>query len=224
MGQHPQNPVIATEKPKDSTPRDRVLKDAELVAIWNACGDDDFGNIVRLLICTGCRRDEIGGLRWSEIDEESGTLRLPKERTKNKRKHELPLIPLALSIVGKAHKVVGRDHLFGDRSNKGFTRWDATRVALNEQLGDRVGEWRLHDIRRTVATRMGDLGVEPHIIEAVLNHYSGHRSGVAGTYNRARYERQIRAALALWSDHVAALIGGTDRKIISFPQTAHETA
>ena len=66
--------------------------------------------------------------------------------------------------------------------------------------------------------------IEPHIIEAVLNHYSGHRSGVAGVYNRARYERQVRAALALWTDHVQSIIEGVERKIVSFPKAAHEMA
>jgi len=71
-----------------------------------------------------------------------------------------------------------------------------------------VGDWRVHDIRRTVATRMADLGVQPHVIEAVLNHQSGHRAGVAGIYNRSRYEREVRAALALWADHVHSVVTG----------------
>jgi Arm DNA-binding domain len=83
MGRDPRNPVIATKKPKDATPRDRVLSEAELAAIWRACKDDDFGKIVKLLMLTGCRRDEIGGLRWNEIDLEKGLLSLPGERVKN---------------------------------------------------------------------------------------------------------------------------------------------
>ena len=115
MGDRPHNPVIATKKPEDATPRDRVLDDHELAAIWRACEDDDSGKIVRLLTLTACRRDEIGGLRRSEIKSD-GTLMLPAERVKNGHKHTLPLMPTALSIIGDVHERSSRDQLFGDRS------------------------------------------------------------------------------------------------------------
>jgi integrase len=83
MGPTPYNPASVTENPDARLSRDRVLKDTELAAIWRACKDDDFGRIVRLLICTACRREEIGGLRWGEIDRDAGTITLPKERVKN---------------------------------------------------------------------------------------------------------------------------------------------
>ncbi len=224
MGDRPNNPVIATKKPDDATPRERVLEDAELAAIWHCCEDDDYGKIVRLLALTGCRREEIGGLRWSEIDLENGVLTLPKERVKNNHDHKLPLMQLALSIIGTVHERVGRDHLFGDSSDAGFTNWSKGKADLDKRLAEQMTEeWRPHDFRRTVATWMAEHGeIDPHIIEAVLNHYSGHRSGVAGVYNRARYERQIRAALALWNDHLQSVVDGGERKIIPLPKTAHE--
>jgi integrase len=224
MGPDPRNPVAMTAKPKDATPRERVLSDTELAAIWRACKDDDFGRIVKLLTLTACRREEIGGLRWKpEIDLESGTLTLPKERVKNKHAHTLPLTETALSIIGTIPERVGRDHLFGDRSKTGFTGWDAAKADLDKRLGDKVADWVLHDLRRTAATWMAEKGeVETHIIEAVLNHYSGHRRGDAGTYNRARYKTQILAALSLWDDHLQTIVGG-ERKIVPFPQ-AQETA
>jgi integrase len=224
MGKDPRNPVIATKKPNDATPRDRVLSDAELAAIWRACKDDDFGKIVKLLALTGCRRDEIGGLRWPEIDLEKGLLNLPGERVKNGHAHTLPLTPLALAIVGSVHQRIDRDHLFGDRSGRGFTRWSEEKRRLDDRLGAKVAPFRLHDIRRSVATGMADLDVEPHHIEAVLNHYSGHRSGDAGTYNRAKYARQMATALAVWADHLRSLIDGGERKVLPFPQAAQETA
>ena|SRR5688572_4755776 len=67
--------------------------------------------------------------------------------------------------------------------------------------------WRLHDLRRTVATRMADLGVEPHVVEEILGHVGWHRAGVAGIYNRASYERAKRAALSLWADRLIELVG-----------------
>jgi integrase len=225
MGPNPHNPVTTTKNP-DETPatRDRVLKDHELAAIWNACGDDDFGKIVRLLMLTACRRDEIGGLRWSEIDAEAGTLTLPKERVKNKHEHTLPLPPLTLAIIKTVHQRVGRDHLFGDHSPVGFTKWTEEKARLDERLGAKVAPFTLHDLRRSAATGMVNLDIEPHHIEAVLNHYSGHRGGVAGVYNRSKYERQIRAALARWDDHLRTLIEGGKRKIVPFSTAAQESA
>jgi len=88
------------------------------------------------------------------------------------------------------------------------------RVGVDAKLGDAVKPWTLHDLRRTAATGMADIGVQPHIIEAVLNHISGHKVGVAGIYNRSSYEREVKAALALWSDHVRALVEGGERKIV----------
>jgi integrase len=222
MGAHPINPVIGTNKPKDSKPRERVLSDVELATIWRACEDDDYGRIVRLLTLTGCRKREIGGMRWSEIDLDNATLSLPKERVKNNHAHIVSLTPLAVQIIEAVPRRAGRDHLFGDRSPAGFTRW----AKLKERLDDSssVAEWVVHDLRRTVATRMGDLGVLPHIVEAALNHRSGHRRGVAGVYNRSRYEGAVKAALALWADHIQSITSGGERKIVSFPKPVHATA
>jgi integrase len=207
------NPVVGTIPPEDAKPRERVLSDAEIAAIWRACGDDAHGRIVRLLLLTGCRRMEICGLRWSEIDAESGVLHLPPERTKNGRAHTLPLPALALDIIATVPRMVGRDHLFGERSVLGFTQWGAKRD-LDAKLGDTVKPWTLHDLRRTCATGMADIGVQPHIIEAVLNHISGHKVGVAGIYNRSSYEREVKAALALWAEHVRALVDGGEKKVV----------
>jgi len=213
------NPVVGTEAVQ-ATARERVLSDSELAAIWNALPDTDYGWIVKLLICWGMRRDEVGGLRWSEIDIDAGTITLPAARVKNRHTHVVPLLGLARSIIASIPRTE-RDHLFGTRSAGGHTGWDRCKKDLDARAG-KVVPWRVHDIRRTVATRMADIGVEPHIIEAILNHYSGHRRGDAGTYNRSRYANQVRAALALWNDHLRSLIEGGGRKVVPFPQ--QETA
>jgi len=207
------NPVVGTRKPADPKPRDRTLSDAELAAIWNACADDDYGRIIRLLILLGSRRSEVGGMRRGEFDLDAGTWELPEERSKNHRAHKITLPPAAFKIVRAAASLRfgDRDHLFGDRAESGYTAWDYGRAALDQHLNGAVKPWRLHDIRRTVATGMADVGVEPHVIEAVLNHYSGHRAGVAGVYNRSPYERAVKAALIRWSEHVRDLVEGRGR-------------
>jgi integrase len=208
------NPVIGSATVETGPARDRILSDDELRQIWNACrADCAFGQIVRLLVLSGARRSEIGGLRWSEIDLDNGTLTIPGSRTKNKREHVLPITPAMREIIESIPRRVDRDFLFGERA-EGFTGWNAMHRRGVER------EWRLHDIRRSVATGMAELGIEPHIVEAVLNHASGHKAGVAGVYNRARYAPQIANALAMWGDHVAGVVTGRSRKVVPFKQTA----
>jgi integrase len=209
------NPVIGTTQPQEGKPRERVLDDAELAAIWRAAGDDAYGKVVKLLILTGCRRQEVGGMRWSELDLEKGSWSLPPERTKNGRAHVLPLMPLALKIIQSVQERVTRDHLFGTRSSGGFSDWGHAKADLDQRLGTTVRPWRLHDLRRTCASRLCDLGVAPHVVETILNHQSGHRGGVAGIYNRSNYANEVRAALALWSDYLRTLVEGGERKVIT---------
>ena len=195
------NPVAGTNRPAEPKSRSRVLADAELAAIWRACRDDAYGRIVRLLMLTGQRRDEVGGMRWSEIEGERWTL--PAERTKNRREHVIPLPASALALLADWPRRSGREYVFGN-VGRGYSGWWKAKAALDGRCG--VASWRVHDLRRTVATVMADrLGVLPHIVEAVLNHV-GSRAGVAGVYNRARYEAEMREALTRWAEHVAGIV------------------
>ncbi len=125
-----------------------------------------------------------------------------KEQTQTRA----PLPPLAWGIIKSVPEVIGRDCLFGARSEAGFTAWGIGKRALDERLGGAVKPWRIHDLRRSTASHMGDdLSVQPHVIEEILSHYSG-RSAVAGIYNRSVYEREVRAALMMWSDYVISLV------------------
>ena len=208
------NPVIGTEQPKRTASRDRVLSDDELATIWRSCNDGDHGKIVRMMILTGCRRNEIGGMCWSEIAPDKSTWTLPAVRSKNKRALTLPVLPMMREILDTVPQMVSRDQLFGQRSEKGFAGWDKGKQSIDEGSG--VTGWRRHDLRRTVATRMADIGIAPHIIEAVLGHHGGFRAGIAGVYNRSPYEREVRKALAMWADHVAALVEGGERRVVNF--------
>jgi integrase len=182
------NPVPQTWKLAEPS-RSRVLTGDELRRIWLALPSDDYGTIVKLLLLTGQRRDEIGGLQWSEINLDA-TLTLPESRTKIHREHTLPLSAQALALLPNK----GEGKLFA------FNNWHKAKTRLD--LKARVSGWRLHDLRRTCATGMAELGVQPHIIEAVLNHVSGHKAGVAGIYNRAKYSDEMRSALQKWADHL----------------------
>jgi integrase len=166
--------------------------------LWRGLGDDRFSEIVRLLLLTGQRRNEIGHLQWSEIDLSRKLIVLPPERVKNGRQHEIPLSRQALTVVERLPRRNSSPFLFSDK--QGFNDWDGAKQQLDKRVG--IAPFTLHDLRRTCATGMAELGVQPHIIEAVLNHVSGHKAGVAGIYNRARYEADMRQALQLWADHL----------------------
>jgi integrase len=220
MGLCESNPTIGSVAPAEDGGRDRVLSDTELAAIWRACHDDDFGRIIRLLALGAWRRAEIGDMCWSELDdpERPTTFTVPAARSKNGRAHTLPLTPTMVRIIAGVPRMASRDQLFGQRSH-GFTRWHESKAELDARSGA-VG-WTIHDLRRSVATRMADLGVQPHIIEAVLNHQSGHKRGPAGVYNRSVYANEVRTALLMWDDHIRALIDGGERKVIPYaPATA----
>jgi integrase len=190
------NPVIGTNSQAE-TARERVLSDSELVAIWKAAPDNDYGRVIKLLTLTGQRRNEIGGLRWSEISMDERLITLAASRTKNGIEHRIPLSDTAMAILEGCNRQ--RDILFGLGPN-GYGGWSHGKLALDATCD--VKDWTVHDLRRTAATRMADLGVQPHVIEAVLNGVSGSKAGVAGVYNRSTYATEKRAALDTWANHI----------------------
>ena len=155
-------------------------------------------------------------MRWAEIDQSEKVWTIPAARTKNHREHIVPLTDAALALITSWPARKDREFIFGDGprrigdNERGYSGWSKSKNGLDQRIMAKpLPDWRLHDLRRTAATVMADrLGVLPHIIEAVLNHVSGHRAGVAGVYNRAKYEGDMREALQRWADHVQAITGG----------------
>jgi integrase len=203
------NPASGTTRRPERS-RDRVLSNDEFKAIWAAtAGSDDYSAVVRLLALTGARAAEIAGLRWSEIVDDQ--IVLPPGRTKNARQHVIPIAPVVRAILDSRPRRLDRDFIFGSRQNRPLCGWSVLKAALDDRIrknGAIVAPWTHHDLRRTFATRLAELGTAPHIIEALLNHVSGHKHGVAGVYNRAVYEREKAMALALWGEHVLAVVEG----------------
>lgn len=206
-----ENPVSGTGRVAPEISRDRVLKDAEMALIWRNAGDGDYGAIIRLLALTGQRREEVAAMTWGEVDLDTGIWEIPAPRTKNGRTHVVALSPEAISIIKGIERRKGRDLVFGSGSGP-FSGWSKGKSKLDQRIlqdlrqqdpdAATLPDWRVHDLRRTVATRMADLGVQPHVVEAVLNHVSGHRAGIAGVYNRSAYSTEKQTALTLWAEHI----------------------
>lgn len=228
------NPVARTPMPAAERARSRVLSDDELRLIWRSANTGrDYHRIVRLLMLTAARREEVGGMASAEltlVDDLPTAWTVPPERSKNGRELELPLTQLAVDQLPAAKK---NGRLFG-RDEEPFSGWSAAKTRLDaailatmvreytqangrppEEGEVQLNPWRLHDLRRTFATWANENDIEPHIVEAVLNHVSGAKGGVAGVYNHAAYRRQKRVALEAWARHIAelgkAVVAGTQQ-------------
>ena len=145
-------------------------------------------------------------MTWSEVD---GVIwNLPAARTKNSRPHIVPLSTTAREILDDLPRIDGSDFLFTSTGKTPVSGWGAAKERLDTIAG--VEGWTLHDMRRTFVTGMNeDLAIEPHVVEACLNHLSGSaKAGVAGVYNRALYLPQRKIALENWAQHIAKIVGG----------------
>ena len=218
------DPTTGIKKPGAERSRDRVLTAAELRAIWEAtAGDGLFDGIVRLLILTGARLREVAELAWSEIDADARVWTLPAARSKNHREHVVPLSAPALVILEarrETQRMLATKEkpaprlVFTTTGETAFSGFSRAKAALDKRIAKTAPDmapWRLHDLRRSVATHMAEaLRIQPHVIEAVLNHVSGSKAGVSGVYNRAAYLDERKAALNAWADYVGRLTGEAD--------------
>jgi integrase len=206
------NPFTGTEG-YDVAKRSRVLSDGELAAIWRATEDrHDFNLIIRLCLWTGCRRSEAGGMRWSELVD--GVWVIPGTRTKNHRPLALPLPRQALAELEGWRRFVGRDLVFG-RGPTGFQAWSQSKRRLDAWLGFNQS-WDLHDIRRTVETRMAGLGVPKDHVNKVLNHAAG---PVTAAYDQWSYLPEKRDALRVWVAELERIVGRGET-VVALPKVS----
>jgi integrase len=202
------NQALATNKNAEHA-RDRVLSAAELRDLWLALPEGDFGDIIKILVLTGARAREISDLQWAEINFEKNVIDLPAHRVKNRRKHVIPMSGAVRAIFEAREQHGG--FVFGTSGASGFSGWSKCKGRLDEAL--KIPAWTIHDLRRSAATHMAEIGIQPHIIEAVLNHISGHKGGIAGVYNRATYETEKATALTRWAEQVAAIVEERKSKV-----------
>jgi integrase len=184
--------------------RDRVLSDDELLAIWRATSEpSSFNGIVRALILTGQRRDEVAGMGWAELADDLSTWTIPGSRAKN---GVASIVPLATPVRDFLRAYPREGELVFSGRPGAFNGWSRAKRDLDARSG--VKDWRLHDLRRTVATGLQRLGVRLEVTEAILNHVAGSRAGIVGLYQRHDYAPEKEAALAAWAAHLFALVEG----------------
>ena len=218
------NPCRDLSRPAAAVSRDRLLSSDEIRWFWAACESVDaprvpgavrpFAPLLRLLLLTGARLNEVAGMTRDELSDDASLWSLPGSRTKNGRAHVVPLPPLARELIAS----VGGDSglIFTTTGTTPVSGWSRTKARLDAAMldiakrergaGTTIPPWRLHDLRRTAVTGMVELKVPTNVVELVVNHVSGTRAGVAGVYNRSEMLDERRAALERWAAHVRGLV------------------
>jgi integrase len=208
------NSMLSLHPPAVPKARDRVLSSGEIKLFWAAADAlaEPYRGALKLLMLTGCRLNEIARLRWDEVGDDGATLTIGGDRTKNHLAFVVPLPKVARELIGAQP----RDGQFVFSTTGGIAPiavGSKIKVKLDAAMGD-VKPWVVHDVRRTAATGMAAIGIAPHVVEAVLNHVSGFKASVAGTYNRHSYLEEKRSALERWADHVASIVSGKSGAVV----------
>ena len=215
------NPAAEMKPPAAAIKRDRVLEDHEVKAFWEAASDVSwpFASIYKLLLLTGARREEVAGMSWSELDLDAGIWFLPGARTKNKRDHRIPLSRqaiglldrLGISAIKAGFGYEDGDLVFSTKGHSAPSGFSKAKKVLDAKmkaiLGARFKDWRIHDLRRTCATGMENLGIDTRVVETALNHISGTKAGIVGVYQRADHRDAVAAAFRAWGSHVLGIVG-----------------
>jgi integrase len=211
------HPCAGVRAPRAARPKSRVLSDDEIRKFWNAAGEEqpEFASPLKLLLLTGCRRDEVANLRRAELSPDCSAINLPGSRTKNHRDHVVPLSALARELIGGAGD---GDFVFSTTGRRPVQLGTKVKHRMDAKMA--IAPWTLHDLRRTAATGMAKLRVAPHVIEAVLNRVSGHKAGVAGIYNVYQYDDEKRVALERWAGHVAGLVEVRPANVVTMRSAA----
>lgn len=197
------SPCEGMATPSRYVPRQRTLNDAELKVLWQAAEriGYPFGTHVKMLILTGQRTGEINSLRFDYIDRGQRTITFPE--TKNGRIHLVPVGDLFLEAL---ETILPEEGLLfpGRDKDKPYNGGGKQKWLMDKDLG--LAHFTLHDLRRTFATKLAELGVAPYVVERLLNHSSGTISGVAAIYNRFEYRDEMRAAIEAWEKRLRVII------------------
>ncbi len=202
------NPIAGMKPLSKEKPRERVLSDEELGALWATCDDEGypFGECMKLLMLSGQRRAEVAEMRWSELDLEKRLWTLPSQRAKNGRQHTVPITDAMFDVLRRVPRFIGSDYVFTTTGKSPVSGFGRVKDRLDNAPPEGTEPWIIHDLRRTMSTNMAMLGVPQPVTEALLNHKTGVVSGVAAIYNVYSFADEKREALSAWSKHVMNLV------------------
>jgi integrase len=201
------SPCAGLKPPTPERSRDRVLSDPELRAVWLAADEigGSFGALVKLLMLTGQRRDEVAGMLWAEIDTEARLWSLARERVKNDSSHDVPLSKPAIEIL-EALPRIGSRFVLTTNGESPSSNYGKNKRRLDALLPTDLSPWRLHDLRRSAASGMARIGIQLPVIEKILNHKSGSFAGIVSVYQKHTFSDEKRDALESWGAYLSRLI------------------
>lgn len=201
------------------TSRERVLTPEETGHVWNAAAamGEPWGPLFRVMLLTLGRRDEVAGMRWSELSADLATWTIPGARMKRGQAHVVALPEAARDALRAIKRISGQDLVFsttGKAPVSGFTKAKAT---LDKAA--KVKDWRLHDIRRTGVSALAAMGFNPVVADLLLAHKPATLSTVARVYQRHDYAEERARALEAWAAHVlrAANSGNEADNVVALP-------
>ncbi len=185
--------------PAKAKRRERVLTADELASLLATLRASrlPYAAAMQFMLLTVSRREEVVGAFWRDVDFRTGIWRIEAERSKNKIEHRVPLPRQALELLQSLGPVSPDGLIFHSSKGGRLTNWDRATKLVMAKSG--TSSWTRHDLRRTGATMLGEMGELPHVIEAALNH-TVIQSQVATIYNQSRYRPQVAAALQRLAD------------------------
>lgn len=213
------SPAAGVAAPTPETSRDRILTDDEIRALWKSTeGPEPFSIMTRLLLLTGQRRGEVSGMEWAELNLNSDepTWTIPAARAKNKKEHTVPLAPAAVALIRSITIVDNCEYVLTTTGRTPISGFSKGKAALDKAMVvelrkvtpdlDEVIDWRLHDLRRTFASGMAQIGQPIHVVERLINHISGSFAGIVGVYHRYEFAAEKRTAVLAWADHLNRIV------------------
>jgi integrase len=225
-GKIPSNPFSGLPIGTSTESRERVLTDAELAAVWAAAETlpYPFGPFYRMATLTLQRRDEVAGMRWSELSDDFETWKIPGSRMKNSKAHDVHLSGPAREILRALPRNADNDLVFTTNGRTPISGFSKAKLMLDAAIekaraGAAAGNgtkvttpepWRLHDLRRTGVSTLARLGFDSIVVDKLLAHAPAKLAGVAAVYQRHDFGKERATALEAWASHVVGRKTGSN--------------
>lgn len=209
------NPVLGLAKLSNEESRERAYNRDEIKALWEAFGAEaaNVAPLLKMLMLTGQRRGETARMKWADVNPAKAVWIIPRSETKNKQEHTVPLPPMAMDLLAELKPLTGgQPYVFNSLYKDAAHVNPFSKLTIRIQKRSGVSDFRIHDIRRTVATQLAEDGTPQQVLKKILNHSAGARQDVTAIYNRYDYLEEKRAALLNWQRILSTIITGEDEE------------
>jgi len=209
------SPIVKGMRRSKPRARDRILNEAEIRQLWQACDEVNgtYGALIKIALLTAQRREKVAKMQWDDLADGEWTIRVEHRQKGTAGKLKLPA--MALEVIERQHRIAGNPHVFAGRGKAAFNAFSQRKKELDEALPD-LEPWVIHDLRRTARSLLSRAGVRPDIAERVMGHAIG---GVEGIYDRHSYDAQKADALSRLADLLTGIIRPPNDKVVRLQAT-----